>query len=140
MLQVTAGILVDRGTALACQRRSDADHAGKWEFPGGKREAGETLQECLQRELSEELGIETRIGAEVWRATYRYPGRDELELVFYAIAEMSGRIQNRAFATLRWVPLGSLSNLDFLDADRAVVAALDGGELVVPETVRRDAK
>jgi 8-oxo-dGTP diphosphatase len=136
MLQVAAGILVDRGTVLACQRIAGADHAGKWEFPGGKRETGETLQDCLRRELEEELGIEARIGAEVWRVTHRYPRREVLEVVFYAIAETHGTIRNQAFATLRWVWIGSLSGLDFLAADRPVVEALDRGTLVVPDTVR----
>jgi 8-oxo-dGTP diphosphatase len=135
MLQVTAGILVDRGSILACQRLAGADHAGKWEFPGGKREAEETLQGCLRRELEEELGIDARIGSEVWRATHRYPGRTELELVFYAVAETHGTIRNRVFAALRWVPVGSLFELDFLAADRAVVEALDRGDLVVPATI-----
>jgi 8-oxo-dGTP diphosphatase len=134
MLQVTAGILVDRGNILACQRVAGADHAGKWEFPGGKREAGENLQNCLRRELDEELGVEARIGSEVWRVKHRYPGREALELVFYAIAETHGTIRNRVFAALRWVPIGSLSHLDFLAADRAVVEALDRGDLVVPDT------
>jgi 8-oxo-dGTP diphosphatase len=134
MLQVTAGILVERGTVLACQRRAGAEHGGKWEFPGGKRETGETLRDCLRRELEEELGIEARIGAEVWRTQYRYPGREALELVFFAIAEARGTIRNRAFAALRWVPIGSLSRMDFLAADCAVVEALDRGGLVVPET------
>ena len=137
MLQVTAGILVERGKVLACQRLADADHASKWEFPGGKREAGESLRDCLRRELEEELGIEARIGPEVWRVKHRYPGRKTLELVFYAIAERHGTIRNRAFATLRWTPIGGLSRLDFLAADRAVVEALDRGDLVIPETTRR---
>lgn len=137
MLQVTAGILVDRGRVLACQRAAGADHAGKWEFPGGKRESGETLQECLRRELAEELGIEARVGSEVWRMKYRYPGREALELVFYAVAEMRGTVRNRCFAAFRWVPIGSLSGLEFLAADRAVIEALDGGDLVVPDTVRK---
>jgi hypothetical protein len=57
-------------------------------------------------------------------------------LVFYAIAETRGTIHNRTFAALRWVRIGSLSSLDFLAADRAVVEAIDRGDLVVPDTVR----
>lgn len=137
MLQVTAGILVERGKILACQRVAGGDHPGKWEFPGGKRENGETLRECLRRELAEELGIEAQIGSEVWRLKHRYQGRATLELVFYAVAEARGTIQNRAFSAFRWVPIGSLSELDFLAADRPVVEALDRGELLVAETLRR---
>src|SRR5262245_14335788 len=64
-VHVTAGILTRDGKILACQRRADQSHGSKWEFPGGKCEAGESLEECLRRELREELGIEAEIGAEV---------------------------------------------------------------------------
>ena len=136
MTRVAAGIIVDGGSVLACQRLADADHPGKWEFPGGKQEADESLRDCLRRELREELGIEAQIGAEVWHVRHQYPGRTPIEIVFYAVAEARGTFDNRAFATIRWVPLGSLSRLDFLAADRPDVEALDRGDLVISQSVR----
>ena len=80
--EVSAGILTRDGRVLACQRRVGQAHSGKWEFPGGKREPGETIEECLRRELREELGIDAELGAMVWRTEYSYPGRSPIALVF----------------------------------------------------------
>ena len=129
MLQVTAGVIASRGRVLVCQRLPAADHPGKWEFPGGKRAENESLQDCLHRELHEELGIDAAIGAEIWQTQHTYPGREPIALHFFLVAEFRGNLVNRAFAAIQWRPLGSLSALDFLEADRPVVQALDCGEL-----------
>src|SRR5262249_56676683 len=109
---------------LVCQRRPDQPHGNKWEFPGGKREPGESLQECLRRELREELGIEAEIGAEVWRTEHTYPGRAPVALTFFAVVGYRGELENHAFADVRWVETGALQELDFLDADRELIERL----------------
>lgn len=123
-LHVSAGILVRNGTVLACQRRADQSHPGKWEFPGGKREAGETLAACLRRELREELAIEVTAARQVWRAQHAYAGGPAVEVVFFVVEAFTGEPVNRFFADLRWVALDALARLDLLDADRALVARL----------------
>jgi len=123
-VEVSAGILFRDGRVLACQRRADQSHAGKWEFPGGKREAGESIEACLRRELREELGIEATVGAELWRTTHTYPGRAPVELVFFRVDAFRGEPLNRVFADLRWLPAEQLDALDFLEADRALIARL----------------
>lgn len=124
-IHVSAGILVDHdGKVLACQRRADQSHAHKWEFPGGKREAGETAAECLVRELREELGIEAEVGAEVWRVAHVYPGRVPVELTFFRVARFAGELRNLVFAEVRWMEVGRLAELDFLEADRELIARL----------------
>jgi len=125
-IQVSAAILVRNGQVLACQRRADQSHPGKWEFPGGKREAGETMAQCLRRELREELGIEAEIGAELWRAEHTYPGRLPVALVFFRVDRFAGELRNLEFAAIRWVDLAELAGLDFLDADRELIARLPG--------------
>ncbi len=130
MTEVTAAVIVSGGHVLVCQRLPTADHPGKWEFPGGKRAAGESLQQCLRRELYEELAIDADIGAEIWQTHHAYPGRKPIALHFFCVASFRGELANRAFAAIQWVPIGSLSALDFLDADRPVVQALDRGELL----------
>jgi 8-oxo-dGTP diphosphatase len=125
-VHVGAGIIVRAGRVLACQRRADQSHPGKWEFPGGKREAGETMAECLRRELREELGIEAAIGAEVWRAEHTYPGRPPVVLAFFRVDAFVGEPRNLVFADVRWVAVAELGVLDFLEADRELIARLPG--------------
>ena len=133
MVEVAAGILTDGRSILACRRALDGAHPLKWEFPGGKREPSESLVDCLARELREELGIDARIGAEVWRTRHRYEGRDPVELYFFRVEAIAGAPANvaRAFAEIRWVPIGELSRLDFLDADRPLVERIDRGEIAL---------
>lgn len=125
-VQVCAGIVLRAGRVLACQRGSEQSHPLKWEFPGGKREAGETLAECLWRELNEELGIEAEVGQELWRTEHLYPGRTSVALVFFRVDRFAGEPRNLIFADIRWVALADLAQLDFLDADRELIARLPG--------------
>ena len=127
--QVSAGILVRNGKVLACQRRADQSHPGKWEFPGGKREAGESIEECLRRELREELGIDAEVGPEVGRSVHVYNGREPVELFFFRVDAFRGEIDNRIFNEVRWVDAAQLVELDFLDADREIVARLASGAI-----------
>ncbi len=127
-VQVAAGVLVRDGRVLACQRRPNDAHPGKWEFPGGKRIPGESLERCLHRELAEELGIDATVGAEIWHNRHTYPNRT-VELFFYVVTSFTGAIRNQNFADLRWVHVGDLSQLDFLEADRPLVERIDSGML-----------
>src|SRR5882724_1720135 len=81
-IEVAAGIVFRNGKILITQRRSQ-DHLGDlWEFPGGKREAGESFENCLHRELREELGIEVAVGELVDTVTHQYPEKT-VHLKFY---------------------------------------------------------
>ena len=131
-IHVSAGILMRDGRILVCQRRPDQPHPHKWEFPGGKREGGESMAECLRRELREELGIEAEVGAEVWRTVHTYPGRAPVALTFFAVPAYRGTLANHAFADLRWVAIAQLATLDFLDADRELIDRLARGQLTLP--------
>ena len=129
MVEVAAAVIVKHGHVLACQRRADQRHPGKWEFPGGKREAGETIAMCLKRELEEELGIDAEIGEQVWHMSHEYSPAAAVELFFHRVERFTGAIQNRLFADVRWVPVGRLSALDFLEADRELVRQIDSGAI-----------
>lgn len=131
-VEVAAGLLRCGAFLLACQRRADQAHPRKWEFPGGKREAGESIEQCLRRELHEELGIEAEVGAELWRTAHSYAGREPIALVFLAVSAYRGTLENRVFAALRWVALSELPRLDFLAADRALIARLASGQIRLP--------
>lgn len=123
-VQVTAGVLARAGAVLVCQRPLGGHHPGKWEFPGGKVEVGESLEECLGRELEEELGIDAVAGRVLWRTRHQYPGREPFVLSFFSVPRYSGTLANRVFAALRWVPLAQLERVDLLDGDREFVTQL----------------
>jgi 8-oxo-dGTP diphosphatase len=130
-VHVVAGVLVRRDCVLICQRPPGGEHPDKWEFPGGKVEAGESLQEALQRELREELGIEASIGGVLWRTKYQYPERPPFALTFLLVPDYRGVITNRVFAALCWTPITSLREIDLLEGDRGFATALDSGRVAL---------
>lgn len=124
MKTVAAAVMERDGRILACRRRTDQDHAGKWEFPGGKVEPGEEIADALRRELQEELGIEARIGPEITRYEYAYPGKKPLLLVFYRVTEWTGQIEFDQFWEARWETPENLPSLNFLEGDVEFVQTL----------------
>jgi 8-oxo-dGTP diphosphatase len=132
-VEVAAGLLFDGERVLACQRAAGGTHPGKWEFPGGKREAGETMRACLARELFEELGVEATIGAELWRTVHSYAA-GEVELLFFAVAAIDRPPANLAFGAIHWVTPLELTRLDLLEADRPLADRLLRAEIVLPRT------
>ena len=126
---VVAGLIWRQGELLICQRRNDDAFPGKWEFPGGKIEPGETPRAALKRELLEELGIEADIGEEVWRTEHQYPGYSPVELIFYRVDEYRGEPENREFQQLRWARPRDLSRYDFLEADGPLIRKLSDGKI-----------
>jgi 8-oxo-dGTP diphosphatase len=127
MTTVAAALIQRQGRVLICRRRADQDHAGKWEFPGGKLETGETPAACLRRELAEELGIDAVVGNEITRYRFQYPGRKEIQLVFFAVAEYRGNPDYGMFAEVRWAPLDQMPAFDFLEGDVEFVNGLAAG-------------
>ncbi len=81
-IDVVAGVVRRDGLFLIAQRLADDTLGGYWEFPGGKVDPGEELRDALRRELMEELGIETEIGAEIQRVVHAYPGPRRAALFF----------------------------------------------------------
>lgn len=118
MLMVVAAILERDGNMLIGQRRAGGSHAGKWEFPGGKVESGESPEEAIVRELREELAIEAAGVREIHRYEYAYPGKRPLLLVFLRVGSFTGEPVNQAFARIAWAPPSTFSRYDFLDGDR----------------------
>jgi len=115
---------------LICQRKADQPMSLKWEFPGGKIEAGETSEEALARELQEELGITATIGRKVARIRHKYRNGGAIDLQFFVVDEFSGQLENRIFNDMRWSPLTSLPEYDFLAADLGLIRDLSEGKLL----------
>ena len=131
MLLVTAAVIIRDKRVLICQRSWEGAHPGKWEFPGGKVEPGETLTACVRRELQEELGIAAEPAEPVWRIQHRYPNGPACDIVFIPISRFTGEPANRCFAAMHWVALGDLARYDFLEADREFVRLLDDGAIAL---------
>jgi 8-oxo-dGTP diphosphatase len=126
MLQVVAAIIEREGRILICRRTSHQSHPLKWEFPGGKVEAGETPGEALARELEEELGIQDAVGEEITRYEYCYPGKHPIELIFLRVVRFSGEPRNLIFHEMRWETPERLKAFDFVDGDRDFLRTLAG--------------
>ena len=120
-ITVTAGILERDGRYLICQRRSDGAFPLRWEFPGGKVEPGEDKPQAIARELREELGVEARVGDEVFQTRHRYPEGLKVDLTVFRIESFEGDPRNLAFEAICWVKPDRLESFDFLAADRALI-------------------
>ena len=101
-----------------------------WEFPGGKIEPGESAQQALVRELSEELGIRAEVGPAVTRIRHHYRRGGAVDLQFFAVREFAGEISNQIYQQVRWVKLEDLTGYEFLAADRGLIKDLAAGELL----------
>jgi len=124
VVKVAAAVIEKKGYILIGQRQRNDRHPLKWEFPGGKVEAGESPRSGLARELREELGIEARIGPEIERYEHSYRNRATLLLIFFRVSEFIGEPKSLAFERIDWVERQNLPLYDFLDGDIAFVRRL----------------
>ncbi len=124
-MRVTAAVIEERGRVLLARRGPGRNLAGKWEFPGGKVEPGETPEESLARELEEELAIRTRVGELLCRTSFEHDGMT-LELLVYRVERTGGEPQLREHLELAWVSPEEVASFDLADSDRSVARALYG--------------
>ena len=122
--QVAAGIIRSEGRILICRRPEGAHLAGKWEFPGGKVEPGETHKEALLREIREELDIDVEVGSLRWKTRHTYPDRI-VHLRFYECRPMGGDLKDNGVAAHEWVLPADLGRFDFLPADAPLIEMLN---------------
>jgi 8-oxo-dGTP diphosphatase len=142
MLTVVAAVIEWDGKVLVCQRRRGDTFELRWEFPGGKVKQGESTKEALQRELTEELGVDAEVGEELFRTQHRYAELSEpIELIFLAAKAEAGAMRNVVFESMEWRTPEKLPELDFLPADREFVEKLARREIAITwRTVRRAGK
>ncbi|MBI1258254.1 MAG: A/G-specific adenine glycosylase [Chloroflexi bacterium] len=121
---VTAGIIWNnRGEVLIAQRPLDGLLGGLWEFPGGKQEPGESLEECLKRELREELAIEVEVGDLFTRVKHGFT-HFKITLHAFTCQYVSGEPQRIGVKDWKWVTPEQFDAYSFGKADRQVIAAL----------------
>jgi 8-oxo-dGTP diphosphatase len=116
IMKVTAAVIEKQGCILVALRPLGDRNGGLWEFPGGKIEAGETAEACLARELREELGIEVEVRGHLITSTHVQEG-EILEIMAFETAWLSGELDAREHAALRWIEPDLFDEISFSPAD-----------------------
>lgn len=124
-IEVSAGLVFRAGQLLITQRPAGGHLAGLWEFPGGKRESGETFEACLRRELQEELGVDVRVHDELERITHSYPEKT-VHLRFFrcTLSDESTEPQALGCQAVAWVTRETLLSYPFPAADARLLEML----------------
>jgi 8-oxo-dGTP diphosphatase len=120
---VAAAIIVSKGKVLLARRKQWDSHQGFWEFPGGAVERGETLEECLAREILEELGVSAEIGEVIARNEHR-TARGGMDLVALRATVDSEAFSLSAHDAIEWVAPRDLESYRLAPADVPIAAAL----------------
>ena len=123
VIKVTGAIIQEKNRFLICRRGPDEKAAGLWEFPGGKLEINETLEDCVLRELKEELDIDAEIHS--LYDNYRFKSKDIIyNLYFFKIKEYSGDLIKTVHDEIKWVELKNFHHYSFLPGDTPVINKL----------------
>ncbi|PYS55464.1 MAG: 8-oxo-dGTP diphosphatase MutT [Acidobacteria bacterium] len=125
IVDVVAAVIRDNGKILITQRFDHVHLPGLWEFPGGKVEAGESLEAALKREIREELGLEIAVEDEIFTIEHEYPTKT-VRLHFFNCSIIEGDPQPIEVADLRWVRPAELGQFEFPPADAGLIRILRG--------------
>ena len=128
---VAAVIRRGDGCVLLAQRLSCGPHGGLWEFPGGKVEAGETLEEALVREIQEELGVTVAVGDHLLSVEHSYP-HIAIRLIAFSCTLLVGEARPLCCQDLRWVAPAQLAEHSMPAADLPIATHL-AGEVAGPQ-------
>jgi len=123
IIEVAAGLIFREGKLLITQRYQDSHLGGLWEFPGGKREPGESFEQCLVRELREELGVRVEVGEVLGEITHAYPEKS-VHLKFFVCRLAGGEPKAAGCAALAWVGREQLADYQFPAADARLLGKL----------------
>jgi mutator protein MutT len=122
-IDVAAALIFRDGKILIAQRHADSHLGGLWEFPGGKCERNETFEECLVREIREELGVEIFANKLFKEIVHAYPNKT-VRLKFFSCRLVHGEPQPLGCAALKWIGESELDNYKFPDADAKLLLKL----------------
>ncbi len=122
-VEVSAALIFRDGQLLITQRHAKSHLGGFWEFPGGKREVGETFEQCLVREIREELGVEISVGELFEEIRHDYPEKS-VHLKFFRCQLLSGEPQPLDCAAVKWINQAGLNTHEFPAADAQLLVKL----------------
>jgi 8-oxo-dGTP diphosphatase len=123
-IQVTAAVILQNGRVVVGRRPEGARHGGHWEFPGGKQEDGESLRECLIREIKEELVIDIRVTGHCLSIHHDYGDSSIILHAFYCLPEGDGLLSLQG-DDLMVIPVADLVHFDLLPPDREIAQLLN---------------
>ena len=122
-IEVSAALIFRGGKLLITQRHPQAHLGGLWEFPGGKREPDETFEQCLVREIHEELGVEISVGELFESVTHACPGKT-VHLKFFVCRLLGGEPQPLGCKAVKWAGKSELEEHEFPAADAKLLGKL----------------
>ena len=120
MLNVTCALIINRGKLLVAQLSAESVHPLKWEFPGGKIKLNESAEQCIKREIKEELGILIDVVAPIKPVIHDY-GFRKVKLIPFVCKLKSGRITLKEHEDFRWIKLNELLDFDLAEADKKLI-------------------
>jgi mutator protein MutT len=124
VIEVSAALIFHQGRLLVTRRHVGAHLGGLWEFPGGKREPGETFEACLVREIREELAVDIAVDTLFAELTHAYPEKT-VHLKFFACRLLHGEPQALGCAAFAWAAPGELARYEFPAADQQLLERLN---------------
>lgn len=129
VVKVVAAVMEKDGRYFIAKRPMKGRHPGKWEFPGGKMDPGETPEESLRREMMEEFSIETEVGHFIGSHEHQYEqyGLAIIDLLAYRVNHISGEIVLNDHEEAAWVTPEEMLQYDFVGADYFLVEHLRSG-------------
>jgi 8-oxo-dGTP diphosphatase len=125
MQNVVAAVISRDGKFLIAKRKKGGTLSGKWEFPGGKVEPGETPERAMEREMEEEFEIRVRMGGFIGSHEFRNRER-KYNLMAYHVTHLSGDFILHEHDEIAWVTPDEFGEYDFADSDKAIIRILAG--------------
>lgn len=119
VIEVVAGIIYNGDKFLIAQRNLKKSQGGLWEFPGGKREEGETFEEALKRKIKEEFDADIEVEEYIGENIHHYPEKD-IKLVFYKAKLLSKEIKLLEHESFKWITKDNKDEFEFAGADKVV--------------------
>ncbi|MEI4550490.1 8-oxo-dGTP diphosphatase MutT [Pseudoalteromonas spongiae] len=122
-VHVAVGVIKKANLIFIAKRHDEQHQGGKWEFPGGKVEAGETVTQALARELNEEIGIEVKSSTPFLEIHHDYPDKS-VHLDIHLVEEFDGQARHLEGQDHKWVAISDLNNYEFPAANVVIIEKL----------------
>lgn len=124
MLKVCCALIFRNNKLLVTQLGQYSDHPFFWEFPGGKMEKDETEEECICREINEELGVRVKVSSKLKAVNFNYEIK-QIQLIPFICEIVSGEIQLKEHVGFKWISKDELTDIHFSGADKKLLQQIE---------------